>query len=131
LEIFDAKSRVWGQFGSENKLIEGQPNEYDVICRNASVYAFHLWPTNLPERRSGSKIFGVPQRSRTTTPLVCQRRNAAVPWLVGVDCVVERRAATPVTRVHQCAGRQQVPDHVIVVRQLARHVQHRHAVTVL
>jgi len=26
-EIFDAKSRVWGQFGSENKLIEGQPNE--------------------------------------------------------------------------------------------------------
>ena len=37
LEIFDAKSRVWGQFGPENKLIEGQPNEYDVICRNASV----------------------------------------------------------------------------------------------
>ena len=25
-EIFDAKSRVWGQFGPENKLIEGQPN---------------------------------------------------------------------------------------------------------
>jgi len=22
-EIFDAKSRVWGQFGPENKLIEG------------------------------------------------------------------------------------------------------------
>jgi len=31
-EIFDAKSRVWGQFGPENKLTEGQPNEYDVIC---------------------------------------------------------------------------------------------------
>ena len=46
-EIFDAKSRVWGQFGPENKLIEGQPNEYDydVMCRNASVLAFHLWPT--------------------------------------------------------------------------------------
>ena len=44
-EIFDAKSRDWGQFGPENKLIEGQPNEYDVICRNASVLAFHLWPT--------------------------------------------------------------------------------------
>jgi len=36
-DIFDAKSRVWGQFGPENKLIEGQPNEYYVICRNASV----------------------------------------------------------------------------------------------
>ena len=44
-EIFEAKSRVWGQFGPENKLFEGQPNEYDVICRNASVLAFHLWPT--------------------------------------------------------------------------------------
>jgi len=44
-EIFDAKSRVCGQFGPENKLIEGQPNEYDVICRNASASAFHLWPT--------------------------------------------------------------------------------------
>ena len=44
-EMFDAKSRVWGQFGPENKPIEGQTNEYDVICRNASVLAFHLWPT--------------------------------------------------------------------------------------
>jgi len=33
-----------GQFGPENKLIEGRPNEYDVICRNALVLAFHLWP---------------------------------------------------------------------------------------
>ena len=40
-EIFDAKTRVWGQFGPENKLIEGQPNEYDVICQKASVLAFH------------------------------------------------------------------------------------------
>ena len=44
-EISDAKCRVWGQFGPENKLIEGQPNEYDVMCRHASVLAFHLWPT--------------------------------------------------------------------------------------
>jgi len=58
-EIFDAKSRLWGQFGPENKLIEGQPNEYNVICRNASVLAFHLWPTifagapkYLPEQHS-------------------------------------------------------------------------------
>jgi len=43
--FFYAKSRVWGQFGPENKLIEGQPNEYDVICWNASVLAFHLLPT--------------------------------------------------------------------------------------
>ena len=35
----------WEQFGPENKLIEGQPNQYDVICRNISVLAFHLWPT--------------------------------------------------------------------------------------
>ena len=41
-EIFDAKSRVWWKFGPENKLIEGQPNEYNMICRNASVLAFHL-----------------------------------------------------------------------------------------
>jgi len=52
-----------GQFGSENKLIEGQPNEYDVICRNASVLAVPPVandicrsavpaPKYLPERRS-------------------------------------------------------------------------------
>jgi len=62
-EIFDAKSRIWGQFGPENKLIEGQPNEYDVIfperfsvsvppvandiCRSAVPT-----PKYLPERRS-------------------------------------------------------------------------------
>jgi len=44
-KIFDAKSRIWGKFGPENKLFEGQPNEYDVICQKASVFAFHLWPT--------------------------------------------------------------------------------------
>jgi len=53
-----------GQFGPENKLIEDQPNEYDVISRNASVLAFHMWSINdicrsavpapkyLPEQRS-------------------------------------------------------------------------------
>ena len=65
LEIFDAKSRVWGQFGPENKLIEGQPNEYDVICRNASVLAFQY----LPDRRSGSKIFAGTAFHRVPAPL--------------------------------------------------------------
>ena len=61
-----------GQFGPENKLIEGQPNEYDVICRNASVLAFHLWPTifaGAPFRLQDICRNGVPPRSRTTTPL--------------------------------------------------------------
>jgi len=71
-EICDAKSRVWGQFGLEKKLIEGRPNEYDVICRNASVLAFHLWPTifaGAPFRLQNIFPNGVPPRSRTTTPL--------------------------------------------------------------
>jgi len=62
-----------GQFGPENKLIEGQPNEYDVICWNASVLAFHLWPTifdgaSVPAQNICRN--GVPLRSLTTTPLV-------------------------------------------------------------
>ena len=71
-EIFDAKSRVWGQFGPENKLTEGQPNEYDVICQNTSLLAFHLWPTipaGAPFRLQNSCRNGVPPHSRTTTPL--------------------------------------------------------------
>jgi len=71
-EIFDAKSRVWGQFRPENKLIEVQPNEYDVICRNdASVLAFHLWLTIFaaaPFRLQNICRNGVPPRSRTTIP---------------------------------------------------------------
>ena len=62
-----------GQFGPENKLIEGLPNEYDVICRNASVLAFHLWPTIFAEasfRLQNICRKGVPPRSRTTIPLV-------------------------------------------------------------
>ena len=83
-EIFDAKSRVWGQFGPENKLIEGQPNEYDVICRNASVLAFHLWPTifaGTPFRLQNICQNGVPPRSRTTTPLPHETDDDAVIWL--------------------------------------------------
>jgi len=71
-EIFGAKSRVWGQFVPENKLIEGQPNEYDVICRNASVLAFHLWPkifAGAPFRLQNICRNGVPPRSCTNTPL--------------------------------------------------------------
>ena len=59
-----------GQFGPENKLIEGQPKEYDVIWRNASVLAFHLWPTifaGAPSRLQNIYRNGVPPRSRTTT----------------------------------------------------------------
>jgi len=71
-EIFDAKSRVWGQlFGPENKLIEGQPNENDVICRNASVLAFHLWPTifaGAPFQLQNICRNGVPPRSRPLHP---------------------------------------------------------------
>jgi len=77
-EIFDAKSRVRGQFGPENKLIEGQPNEYDVIFRNASVLAFHLWPTifaGAPSRLQNICRIGVPPRSRTTTPLAMHQYN--------------------------------------------------------
>ena len=75
-EIFNAKCRVWEQFGSGNKLIEGQPNEYDVICQNASVLAFHLWPTifagapfRLQISRSGSKIFAGTAFHRVPAPL--------------------------------------------------------------
>jgi len=67
-----------GQFGPENKLIEGQPNEYDVICRNASVLAFHLWPTTFagaPFRLRNICRNGVPPRSRTTTPLEPDLQN--------------------------------------------------------
>jgi len=55
---------------------EGQPNEYNVICRNASVLAFHLWPTifaGAPFRLQNICRNGVPPRSRTTTPLPASR----------------------------------------------------------
>ena len=81
-EIFDAKSRVWGQFGPENKLIEGQPNEYDGICRNASVLAFHLWPTifaGAPFWLQNICQNGVPLRSRTTTPLITRYTTPPLP----------------------------------------------------
>ena len=67
-----------GQFGPENKLIEGQPNEYGVICRNASVLAFHQWPTTFsgaPFQLQNICRNGIPPRSRTTTPLVLQRES--------------------------------------------------------
>ena len=73
-EIFYAKSRVWEQFGPENKLIDGPPNEYDVICRNASVLAFHVWPTIFAGSQNISRN-GVPPRSRTTTRLMLAPYN--------------------------------------------------------
>jgi len=68
-QIFDAKARIWGQFGPENKQIEGQPNEYDVICQNTSVFAFHLWPTIFAGAPFWLKNIcrnGIPPRSHTT-----------------------------------------------------------------
>ena len=47
-------------------------NEYNVICRNASVLAFRLWPTiftGAPFRLQNICRNGVPPRSRTTTAL--------------------------------------------------------------
>jgi len=61
-----------GQFGPENKPIEGQPNKYNVICRNASVLVFHLWPTifaGVRFRLQNIYRNGVPPHSHTTTPL--------------------------------------------------------------
>jgi len=70
-EIFDAKYRVWGQF-----YIGGQPNEYDVICQNASVLAFHLWPTIFAGAPLHSKIFSGTAFHHVPAPLH--------PWLYAV-----------------------------------------------
>ena len=81
-----------GQFGPENKLIEGQPYEYDVLCRNASVLAFQLWPTIFavaPFRLQNICRNGVPPRSRTTTPLAAFlfiRGSMSSPSLAGLSC---------------------------------------------
>ena len=83
-EIFDAKSRIWGQFGPENKLIEGVrrdlPERYSVsippvandICRSAV-----LAPKYLPERSS-----------HTTTPLLLSSPSGQ--WLCSVVSVHRR-----------------------------------------
>ena len=66
----------------QKKIIEGQPNEYDVICRNASVLAFHLWPTifaGAPFRLQNICQNGVPLRSRTTTPLITRYTTPPLP----------------------------------------------------
>jgi len=56
--------------GPEYKLIEGQPNEYDVICRNAvSVPPVANDTVYLPECRSGSKIFAGTAFHRVPAPL--------------------------------------------------------------
>jgi len=69
-DIFDAKFRVWGQFGPENKLIEGQPNEYDVICRNALAF----------ERVSVPPVANDTCRSAVPAPkYLPERRSTAFP----------------------------------------------------
>ena len=90
LRLLMPNAAFGGQFGPENKLIEGQPNEYDVICRNASVLAFHLWPTifaGAPFRLQNICRNNVPPRSRTTTPL---------------DVVQCGRLISPMTHVSDC-----------------------------
>ena len=105
-----------GQFGPENKLIEGQPNEYGVICRNASALAFHLWPTifaGAPFRLQNICRNGVPLRSRTTTPLItaaCSSELASYPvsrlqWIRLLDCSVYLilSGASPYRSMSACA----------------------------
>ena len=70
-----------GQFGPESKLSGGQPNVYDVICRNALVLAFHLWPTifaGAPFRLQNICQNGVPPRSRTIAPLASHTKLFSV-----------------------------------------------------
>jgi len=49
-----------GQFGPENKLIEGLPERFSVSVPPVA---------NLPERRSGSKIFAGTAFHRVPAPL--------------------------------------------------------------
>ena len=71
-----------------------------MICRNASVLAFHLWPTifaGAPFRLQNICRNGVPPRSRTTTPLQWgyDRRRQTVPCsgrIHGKTAVVTWRA---------------------------------------
>ena len=135
MEIFDAKSRVWGQFGPENKLIEGQPNEYDVICLNASVLAFHLWPTIFaaaPFRLQNICQNGVPPRSRTTTRSPGHLRGARLVKVVDGGVVVvghalrgdgrrpgRRRAELIVDGDRAVERRQRAARGVVVVARAA------------
>ena len=105
-----------GAIWAENKLIEGQPNEYGVICRNASALAFHLWPTifaGAPFRLQNICRNGVPLRSRTTTPLItaaCSSELASYPvsrlqWIRLLDCSVYLilSGASPYRSMSACA----------------------------
>jgi len=76
------------------KLIEGQPNEYGVICRNAVVLAFHLWPT----------IFAGTAFQRVPKPLH--------PWRVPADGVGEpatEQGADDAARYEESGGER--PEH--------------------
>ena len=55
--------------GPENKLIESQPNEYDVICRTLQCERSTCGQRYLPEHRSGSKIFAGTAFHCIPTPL--------------------------------------------------------------
>jgi len=91
------------QLGPENKLIEGQPNEYDVICLNASVFAFHLWPTIF----AGSAFHCVraPLQRWTQRP-GCWRPTNSTRCCVGVLLLLQisrcrhSKHSTPVYELH-------------------------------
>ena len=78
-EIFDAKSHVWGQFGPENKLIEGQPNEYD---HGAKRRFYTVVRRDLPERVSVSVPPVANDSCRSAVPApkyLPERRSIAFP----------------------------------------------------
>jgi len=77
--IFDAKSHVWGQFGPENKLIEGQPNEYD---HGAKRRFYTVVRRDLPERVSVSVPPVANDSCRSAVPApkyLPERRSIAFP----------------------------------------------------
>ena len=78
--IFDAKSHVWGQFGPENKLIEGQPNEYD---HGAKRRFYTVVRRDLPERVSVSVPPVANDSCRSAVPApkyLPERRSIAFPY---------------------------------------------------
>jgi len=70
LDVFGAKSHVCGQFGPENKLIEGQPNEYDMICWNAFSVSVPPMANDIFRSAVQALKYLPEQRSRTTTHLL-------------------------------------------------------------
>jgi len=58
-----------GQFGPQNKLIEGQPNEYEWFAVTLQCWRSTCGQRYLPERRSSSNIFAGTAFHRVPAPL--------------------------------------------------------------